>query len=601
MAFTEFYCDPISGSNLHAGSTPGSPLVTYTSGSWNNSTQVFTVASGNPITDGVTVGMFASVYPDGSSPPTGFVGRITAVSATTITISTVNAAGSSPSTGTGNRTLVVGGAWQGPNGSTGFPFSFITVNLQNTTNKPRCNFRNNGVYSITAGITVGGVFNRNIVFQGYATTPGDGGKAIIDGGTTGSSYVLLTSSSSPNYFADFIFRNNGATGSNSGVSVAIGSIFFRCVAHSMRGSGFIITSGAIFIECEAYNCNLSVASSQAGFNTDTSQSVCFIRCFAHDNLTNGFILKSNHSGATCTIHDCVAESNGYSGILANATIEAKYLIKGCTCFNNSYDGIRFSDNRAYYHIENCLLVSNTEYGINQFSYAINVGGPFFVYRCGFFGNGLGQTRNIQSGFLIDNLTLTSNPLADAPNGDFTPTLATVLGTGRGNFTQTDPGYTKTTTSSPDLGAVQTNSANASAVFVSAANIGRKFYVKEKWRKCWTLFPISVHVSVPSPFPVYHTRQRRIPQARVLFPKTVVSQQEILREVPLTIAHRKTQLRWLVRRSPSLILTKTQEIPIPLSSRRIPVKRNYPVKPVIRYVESTPIHQTVVVQNVKPVR
>lgn len=55
MAFKEFYCNS-SGSNLNAGDGTGAATATYAAGTFVRSTGVFTVASGNPVTDGVAVG-----------------------------------------------------------------------------------------------------------------------------------------------------------------------------------------------------------------------------------------------------------------------------------------------------------------------------------------------------------------------------------------------------------------------------------------------------------------------------------------------------------------------------------------------------------------
>src|SRR4051812_25946098 len=103
MAFTEFTVRS-GGSNLYAGTLDGSaeasttPLVSYTNGGWNSGTGVYTPASGNPVSAGVAVGQFASVYTDGSAAPTGFVGRIAAVSTTTITVSITAKSGTIPTT-----------------------------------------------------------------------------------------------------------------------------------------------------------------------------------------------------------------------------------------------------------------------------------------------------------------------------------------------------------------------------------------------------------------------------------------------------------------------------------------------------------------------
>ena len=194
MSFTEFCCRS-GGSNLNAGTRTGNSTepgtaadLTYSSGTWVASTGVFTVASGNPQTDGVAVGDFASVYADGST-VTGFVGRVTARDTTTITVSLTAKAGTAPTDGTGNRTLKIGGAWKGPNGTDKFPFGTIASTLTNaSSDPPRVNFKNDATYAITAALGPG---TSGIWYEGYTSSYSDGGRAIIDGGTSGASYYLL--------------------------------------------------------------------------------------------------------------------------------------------------------------------------------------------------------------------------------------------------------------------------------------------------------------------------------------------------------------------------------------------------------------------------
>ncbi len=97
MAFTEFYVQT-TGSNLNAGSTADNAApFTYAAGTFVQSTRVFTVASGNPQSDGVTVGMFASIYTTAGATVATFVGRVSAVDATTITVDGLVLAGQSDS------------------------------------------------------------------------------------------------------------------------------------------------------------------------------------------------------------------------------------------------------------------------------------------------------------------------------------------------------------------------------------------------------------------------------------------------------------------------------------------------------------------------
>jgi hypothetical protein len=198
MPFTEMCCRA-GGSNLNAGTRKGdstepgtTATFTYAAGDWVASTGVFTVASGDPVADGVEVGDFASVFATGST-VTGFVGRVTARTSTTITVSLTAKSGTAPTDGTGNRELRIGGAWAGPNGSVGWPLNSDLFALTNESNHPcRVNLKNDQNYDITAGITVSS--NGKRVFKGYSTSYDDSGKSTIRGPATGASFTLITAS-----------------------------------------------------------------------------------------------------------------------------------------------------------------------------------------------------------------------------------------------------------------------------------------------------------------------------------------------------------------------------------------------------------------------
>jgi hypothetical protein len=104
---------------------------------------------------------------------------------------------------------------------------------------------------------------------------------------------------------------------------------------------------------------------------------------------------------------------------------------------------------------NCLFVNNGAYGINLTAPA---GSVALVSTNGFFGNGTAQTTGVTSPIAVNAITLTANPFADAPNGDFD--LNAVLGggatcknAGLGTFTETASNYIGTL-GFPDLGASQ---------------------------------------------------------------------------------------------------------------------------------------------------
>ena len=215
MAFTEFYANASTGSNLNAGSTQGAPVLTNTGGSWVQATRVFT-CSGSPDLSGITAGMWGSVYADGAAAPTGYISRVTAVDngLKTITLSTTAQSGSAPVDGGSNRTIVIGGAWLGPNGASGFPFSFLSSTaIDASGNLPRCNYKNNAVYNTTAVIT----FNQSDVFHfGYSTVVDDGGIAEINNGTTAANGINVSGSRS--HLENFKIASTQTVGTTIGIN-----------------------------------------------------------------------------------------------------------------------------------------------------------------------------------------------------------------------------------------------------------------------------------------------------------------------------------------------------------------------------------------------
>lgn len=462
MAFTEFCCRS-GGSNLNAGTRTGNSTepgtsadFTYASGNWVQATRVFTVASGNPQSDGVAVGDFASVYADGST-VTGYVGRVTAVGTTTITISSSAIAGTAPTDGTGNRTLKIGGAWKGPNAAEAFPFAFIVNALTNSAgNRPRVNFKNDASYLITSGINhnVGGIY----WFEGYGSAYGDGGRAVID--AQSNAIVPVTLTSAVGVFKGFEVKDNGASGTNVGITTAGAGIdIIGCVAHGIRGYGIaVVNSQTCAIECEVYDCNKAGTANQGGFNLVTSGAgSTAIRCISHDNAgadNHGFVL-----GPGATLIACIAESNGGSGAWEN-TANALGLIYNCDFYNNTDDGVEFApaSSTQMRFVENSNFIKNGRYGINV-SNSNHVSG---LARNNGFGAGTqvntsGQTNIPAASLMVVSGSVTYandvTPWVDPANGDFRINLTAAKGAGRGAFTETASSYAGTV-GYPDIGSAQ---------------------------------------------------------------------------------------------------------------------------------------------------
>lgn len=452
MAFTEFYCNASTGSNMNGGSDENaSPSYSATNGGWNSGTRVFTPASGNPSLS-VTVGQYANVFTDGSTTPV-FGGYVSAVNSTTVTIHATRSWGTPPSTAGSGISINVGGVWKGSNGAVSFPYGFVDPAMTNAAgDTPRVNFKNNTQYDITAAMThsIAGP----VRFEGYTTTPGDGGKASIDGGTSGASYVLLTLSGANNDLCNFIFKNNGASGSASGVVISGAECYAEgIVVHDVRGFGLQLAgAGVRSIEGETYACNQANGVFVGGVRMAATPTY-LERHISHDNTGSNsigiFLEGVSH------LLDCIVDGNGAHGVMANHA-GANEII-GLDAYENGGDGIRLNNSAAARHyIANCNFVKNGGYGINGSGSGANHG---VVMNCG-FGTGTmvntsGTTTGLKSMVVVGSVNYAANitPWVDPDNGDFRINLAAAKGAGRGAFTQTASGYAGTI-GYPDIGAAQ---------------------------------------------------------------------------------------------------------------------------------------------------
>jgi hypothetical protein len=462
--YTEFYCNS-TGTNINAGSTTNAtPTFSATSGDWVASTGVWTKAGANPVTGGVTVGSWASVYIDGATTAV-FVGRVTAAddTADTVTVSIVACTGIPPADGTGTRSIRVGGAWYGPwyAGATvdNLPFTFANGLMTNTSgNATRVNLSNSRIYG-TTNVTVPS--NGPVTFQGYGTNAADLGKSWITGSTVGNGYTSVTVSGANVSLVDLIFATNGTSGS-AGILVSISGsecYMLRCVTRDGRGPGIFLSALDVIEECEAFLCNAGNGI-QGVIQLSTSGSVAK-RCIAHDNAgtgSSGFALGSGG----CSLIDCIADTNGRDGATVSSAIAA--YISGCDFYNNVTNGINLTGaSSTLINIENCNFIGNGV-GLTG-AYAINSSGSLIrngsVINCAFgvgtatngsgganiiAGTGLDEIGSIVYG---NNLT----PWVDPANGDFRISSAAAINAGRGKFTQTQASYGGAI-AYPDIGSAQ---------------------------------------------------------------------------------------------------------------------------------------------------
>lgn len=482
--YTEFYCDSnIASTNINSGDTTNAtPDYVSIAGNWNG-TDTFTPTDGTfPANSNAyfVVGRWASVVVSTSTnliqagSKGGWVSKILTINSGangTIVLSTTAFSGAAPASQTGTAELRVGGAWKGPYGAAGlttvsFPFGFMAGTATNgALIIPRVNLRNYALYSVVGAVThsVAGP----TVFQGYHNTPGDGGKATLDGTLTGTSFALFTDNASGTYilYQDLIFANNGTTSVADGLQISGNNVTVRnVVAHDIRGIGIGVTgSGDVLINCEAYNCNTSNSTDDCGI-ANNSNPALILNCISHDNTqpkASGFKFAF---GTTAV--NCIAYNNGRNGFYSTAggtTANSQFI--NCDAWNNTTNGLDFTaTTAASLLVLNCNFLKNGAAGITNSGNGLRFGS---VLNCGF---GSGAQANAGGDFFL-NTVQTNNlisyasgvtPWADCTNGNFSITLAAAKSAGAFAFTQNTASPPNNTVAYPDIGAAQAADTNTTA-------------------------------------------------------------------------------------------------------------------------------------------
>ena len=468
MAFTEFWCDAsANGSNLNGGgiSTGGDPNtapypLTYAGGIWVNLTGIFTVASGNPASDGVTVGDFASVY-TAAATDTGFVGRVTARDTTTITVSLTACSGTNPANGT--YTVKVGGRWKGPYATDNFPFNLTTLGaLQNaSSNPPRFNMTNGTSYATTSLVSCAST--GLLVIQGCTSTPGDGGKFTL---STGASNVdALSLSGNLICLYDAIIANAAAGGSTSGLVVSgTACEIMRVVIYgSTRRCVNLNGSDSTWESVEVYGAGPSANGIEV-----PGRPNLFRYCYFHNNTGTTQTLVISADGVV--VDHCIFDSNtGYDVSLNSQAWGSKII--GCDFYAGGSDAINIQQSTTVYGailIENCNFFKKGAHGIYATGSAQLSGR---IVNCAFGrgsqANNSGDYSGIQSIQVINPIAYAANqtPWNAPATGDFSITGSACKGTGYGTFTET--GDSKSgTVAYPDIGAGQGSSTQPTPIIVA---------------------------------------------------------------------------------------------------------------------------------------
>jgi hypothetical protein len=142
-----------------------------------------------------------------------------------------------------------------------------------------------GTYSEDISISINGTGAAWRRFEGYTTTPGDGGKVTVDGGSVRANCIDAATAAGDYYrMENFIFQN--ATG--DGVVCDSSSTrwhFVNCQFDSNGGDGADVNSHVMFLDCTADG------NSAVGFHANGT-GVMFFNCTSSNNSTNQFDLGS---------------------------------------------------------------------------------------------------------------------------------------------------------------------------------------------------------------------------------------------------------------------------------------------------------------------
>lgn len=484
--YTEFYIiksDPTN--NLNAGSTSDlTPNFVYGGGNWTNTTCTFRVASGNPLTDGVTNGAWASIYTTSGATIATTVGIVSNVTATTITLdtNTVPSTAATPSGTAGATTCKVGGCWAGPNTnqnpSVTFPWAFMAGTMTNGTGRLPCfNFKTS-IYSMTNAVTLANAGAYPFRIAGYGTSLRDGIRWTNDGFFSGPSFNVLTISGQNIEMSDFAFMSNGVTGNAVGILVSGGGNVLRSFYISgMAGYGVNVTGGSDIEEFEEQDCNKVGNTGFGGIRLFTPSGKCK-NGIIHNNVATAGKGHGLIYGGGRVINCAIYNNNGNAIIFSPPGLSCTLNIESSAIYSNALSGIDFigtwpTNQAVQMDIENIQFFRNHGMAITNTSTAgITMLGR--IANCT-FGSGTMANVNgdIVSGItngvsVIGSLSYTAGltPWTDPDNGNFTPVNSVASNPDRARgiskFYQATVNSPTNTVSYPDVGAAQAAGTNSTA-------------------------------------------------------------------------------------------------------------------------------------------
>jgi len=214
-------------------------------------------------------------------------------------------------------------------------------------------------------VTTVGTATTPIVWEGYTTTPGDGGVVTVDAQDTNTSALLISGTEGKyNVFKNFHFTQADGTGvSGAGMDHLV---FKNCRSSNNAGDGFNIdnynslegcladTNTSIGFNVDSLNymvCCVAHTNTSTGFSTDGQ---CYVNCMSYNNGTQCFFAESAY-GQICV--GCTFDGDN-SVIGANFRGTSPKIIVNCIFYDCSTGIISNNDNGEWVISRNNLFYSN---------------------------------------------------------------------------------------------------------------------------------------------------------------------------------------------------------------------------------------------------
>lgn len=371
--------DTNSGSNANNG-----PIVSGTQATWDNSDTTIQLEASD--LSGVTANVDTINLSGAENPNSRDIYHITSVDDVN---NIVTVAETLTSASTGNCAWAIGGALLTPTKA------FAALNAVSGTLYDHLYIQGGTTYQAAAAtaspiwaFSLSGGRDQLTFVEGYTTTTGDGGFAVLDGSNNSGTNITVLSVTA----LRAIVRNikvTGSKGTGNAISLATNTnnSFEKCWAtDQVAGSAadlWTSTVAAFLLNCRANG----VLNNGNGFTLGNASQA--FGCISHDNV------GSTADGISCngnvSIVFCILDTNGAAGALTGNS--SNISIINTTTYANADSGVKLADNASQLGnaVVGCIHDTNTGYGINRVGVTAGFPLKFEAYN-NFNGNTI-DTRN----------------------------------------------------------------------------------------------------------------------------------------------------------------------------------------------------------------